>query len=347
MQAVPAAVHGAAPITGILPAMERFSKRKRHHSPIGRLLAQAEDMREMGRSISNCANALQVLLQLPEGADPFAMLTGYNPCNRRACPMCEWRRSMVWRGKLLSGLDEFWKQWPTHRAIFATFTVKNVPLVELGETIKQMHRSWHRMVRTEFFPTPFWFRRTEVTVKHLHSPLEQTRRNADVKELSQIKPSQGWGPVMAHPHIHALLLVPASYFGKNYVKSTEWQSQWMMAARLDYVPVVDIRRATAKGTSNGAIEDAKAAGIEAMKYAVKATDMRSLQADLPEFVRQMRNHRLVGISSQLGSFVPDVEPTADQMADDRQLGLVAQHPGVSCLAQWDQAVSNYVLTPRT
>jgi hypothetical protein len=142
------------------------------------------------------------------------------------------------------------------------------------------------------------------------------------------------------------LLVPASYFSHGYITQAEWQRQWMMAGRLDYAPVVDIRKASAKFTTGEAFYDAKAAGIEAMKYAVKATDMLKMAADLPEFIHQTRGHRLVAMSRRLRDFVPEHDPTAAEMADDRAAGLPRLHPGVMCLAQWDRTLSDYVLTPR-
>lgn len=362
MLAAPTAELGTNPLLATVPAMERFTKRKRHHAPIARLLQGAPELQEMARSIANCSNALQVLLELPEGGDPFALLTGYNPCNRRACPMCEWRRSMVWRGRLLSGLDELFKAHPTHKAIFCTFTVRNVPIEQLGQTIKDMHAAWNRMAQCKFFPTPFWFRRTEVTVKYLHGPSECAAVNNDHQRAGRRLKTEdpegveaptpgsavkGWGPVMAHPHIHSLLIVPASYFSHGYIKNSEWQKQWMMAARLDYAPVVDIRAARAKFTTAESFYDARAAGIEAMKYTTKATDMVKLTADLPEFVHQMRGHRVVAMSQALGRFVPEHDPTAAEMGSDTDCGLPRLHPAVSCLAQWDSALSDYVLTPQS
>jgi hypothetical protein len=345
MLAEPPAELGDRPLLGSLPAMARFSKRKRHHSPVAKLLKDAPELAEMARSIANCANSLQVLLELPEGGDPFAMLTGYNPCNRRVCPMCEWRRSMVWRGRLLSGLDAFFEKHPKHRAIFATFTIRNVPVGDLGAALKEMHASWKRLTKCSFFPSAYWFRRTEVTLNHVQAPLKVTQVASSSTEVDDLTRGEGWGPVMAHPHIHSLLLVPARYFGPDYIRQTEWQRQWMMAARLDYVPVVDVRRARATFTTAESFYDARAAGIEAMKYATKATDLVKLKANLPEFVHQIRGHRLVSMSKALADFVPEHDPTAAEMGDDRIAGLPQLHPAVACLAQWDHSIQDYNLRP--
>jgi hypothetical protein len=73
--------------------------------------------------------------------------------------------------------------------------------------------------------------------------------------------------------------------------------------------------------------------------------MTKMGRDLPEFVHQMRGHRLVGMSRPLAAFVPEHDPTAGEMGDDREAGLPRIHPGVMCLAQWDREISDYVLTP--
>lgn len=361
MLAVPPAELGDHPLLASVPAMERFSKRKRYHDPIAKLLRGAPELAEMAQSIQNCGDAMEVLLELPEGGDPFAMLTGYNPCNRRACPMCEWRRSAVWRGRLMPGLDAFFAQHPTHTAVFLTLTVKNVPLLELRQATKDIHAAWHRLTMWRGFPTAYWFRRTEFTegnpsfaddlprgIPSENSPAPGTYGDPEEPQgVTHRNPRyEAGGKVWVHPHVHGMLLVPASYWGKGYIRQSEWAAQWAMAARLDYQPVIDIRRAKAKVATEEASGDAKAAAIEAMKYAIKATDMLKMSGDLPEFIHQTRGQRLVGMSQKLRAFVPAHDPSSRELADERVAGLLRLHPGIECLAQWDRSLSNYVLTPR-
>ncbi|NDB66146.1 MAG: replication protein, partial [Euryarchaeota archaeon] len=118
-------------------------------------------------------------------------------------------------------------------ALFLTLTVKNCQLYELRETVRHLHRSFKRLTLIQGFPTSAWFRRTEVTLG---------------KSLG------GSGPLFApqvHPHIHALLLVRPSYWSRDYWSQLKWQKEWQMAARLDYPPVVDIRRARPKANADG------------------------------------------------------------------------------------------------
>ena len=46
--------------------------------------------------------------------------------------------------------------------------------------------------------------------------------------------------MMAHPHFHALLLVP-SYFTINYIKQGDWVEMWAKALRADYLPSVNVK----------------------------------------------------------------------------------------------------------
>ena len=73
--------------------------------------------------------------------------------------------------------------------------------------------------------------------------------------------------MMAHPHFHALLLVPPSYFsGQAYVKQARWCELWREAGKLDYSPSVDIRRV--KTPESGLSE-----AIKAATYSVKPSEL--------------------------------------------------------------------------
>ncbi|MTE28523.1 replication protein, partial [Winogradskyella sp. ZXX205] len=80
---------------------------------------------------------------------------------------------------------------------------------------------------------------------------------------------------------HVLLPVKKSYFGKNYIKQTEWTSLWKKAMKLDYTPIVDIRRVKGKAKIDAeqiendvreAMMEQKAV-LEIYKYPVKDTDV--------------------------------------------------------------------------
>ena len=268
---------------------------------------------EIARAIGNCATSLGVEVQLPPNAAPEAKLRAARVCNRRLCPFCEWRRAKGWRRRFFEGLPRFHEDFPTHKPVFLTLTQRNVPLGELRETIQHMHRSWNRMKQCSFFPTPFWFRRTEVTVS-----------------------DKG----LFHPHIHVLLMVPAGYFTRNYVKQSEWRAQWQMAGRYDYPPVVDVRRGRAKPKTPH-LDDlpSRQAAIEVSKYITKATDLLALGDELGEYNRQIRHLRFSAVSDSLKPYISAADISEEEMTDGGEALPVESVHGV---AVWFEDCKEYL-----
>jgi hypothetical protein len=152
------------------------------------------------------------------------------------------------------------------------------------------------------------------------------------------------GGLWAHPHIHALLLVPASYWGRNYIKHAEWRQQWAMAMRLDYDPVVDIRRAYVKEGNDQNMSENEAATRECMKYVCKSQEIVKLGPLAPEFYLQLRGQKMVAVSKALGQFIKQEEPTKDEMLD-----IVATREMKKSwpmkLYRWDNVLDQYITTP--
>lgn len=274
----------------------KFSKHRRYNTAICKNLAMDSDARHIAAEIGNCALTLGIdITALPE-KPAEAQLRAARICNRRICPFCEWRRSRAWRRRFFEGLPKFHEDFPTHKPLFLTLTVKNCRIEDLSSTIGYMHKSWTRMTKLSMFPTKFWFRRTEVTL--------QGGRNAE------------FGSVMVHPHIHVLLMVPSGYFSHGYVKQTEWQKSWMMSARLDYVPVVDVRRGKPSSSSGGAASsDTVAATLEVSKYSTKGTDLIGMGSSLGEYNRQMKGLRLSASSASLKPYLRDTPIEESELVD--------------------------------
>ena len=296
MHAVAPARRLAEPAHTHSDVLGKFTKHRRYNTAICQNLAMDHDTVEIAQAIGNCALTLGVdVTQVPE-RPAEAQLRAAHVCNKRVCPFCEWRRSRAWRRRFFEGLPKFHEDFPTHKPIFLTLTVKNCRIEDLNSTISDMHRAWKRMTLLSMFPTKFWFRRTEVTLE-----------------------SGGIGKSSTpycHPHIHALLLVPAGYFSHGYVKQTEWRKAWQMSARLDYAPVVGIQRGRSSSSSGGAsTADSTGAALEASKYATKATDLIAMGSALGEYHRQVRGVRLSASSGSLKPYISDKSIDKDQMLD--------------------------------
>ena len=308
-----------------LSVLEPFSKHRRYHSPICKQLAMDEDTRDVAKAIGNCALSLGIEVELPEDQEPQPKLRAVRACNRRVCPFCEWRRTKALRRRFFEGLPRFHEDFPTHKPIFLTLTVKNVPIEDLKTQVRQMHLAWKRLTLCSFFPTPFWFRKTEITVE----------RSLDKKTETG----------MVHPHLHCLLMVPAGYFSHGYVKQTEWQKQWMMAARLDYSPIVDVRRCRSKsdGCTDG-ISASLGASLEASKYAAKATDLIKLGDSLGEYHRQVKGVRLTGVSGSLKPYVSASEISETELTDGGESLPVESVKGT---AVWFEDLEEYLFESLT
>ena len=302
--------------------LDPFSKHRRYNNPICRGLSADPDAVDIAKAIGNCAPVLGVEIDLEHDQGPKALLRAAKPCNRRLCPFCEWRRTKAWRRRFYEGLPSFHDDFPTHKPLFLTLTVKNCAITDLRSTISHMHQSWHRMTMLRGFPTKFWFRRTEVT-----------------KQDPKIG---GYVGSLVHPHIHVLLFVPAGYFSRNYIKQSEWTSLWQMSARLDYRPIVDVRRATSKSTSGGRpIDESKAASLEAAKYGTKATDLIAMGSELGEFHRQVKGLRLAQASKSLKPYVTDSPVTPDELVDQ---GIAVMGDSLKGKALWFDDIGEYLFT---
>ena len=316
-----------APSQGHSDLLAGFSKHRQFNDQISQSLVRDHSTVDIGRKIANCSTAL--LLEVAEHAEgpPTAHLRGSKACNARLCPWCEWRRSKAWRARLFNGLARFEEHHLNYRAVFLTLTVRNCRLSELNKTIAEMNDAWSRMRKGRWFPTPYWVKRVETTVaQHLEG-------------------SDRYGEPYVHPHFHVLLLVRPSYFGKDYIKKSEWQKQWMMALRADYAPVVDVRAAYEKGKKGQTKSpNSFSAVLESSKYLLKAASVQKLGPWLTELHWQLRNLRLTSVSSKLSKYVPANEPKAEELEEDRR-GLDADVIARwGALAQWFSDQQEFQIT---
>lgn len=165
-------------------------------------------------------------------------------CKYRLCPICMWRRSLKIFSQTSLILNESINQGFQH--LFLSLTAKNCQLSELGSALNHFQTSIHdRFIRTKRFKNAItgWIRVFEVT------------HNID-------KNSSSFDTF--HHHAHMMLQVRPSYFKKDYIKQSDFQDMWKVAAGLDYDPQVDIRKIDKK--NNGDIK-------EISKYIAKPGDI--------------------------------------------------------------------------
>ena len=194
-------------------------------------------------------------------------------CRVRHCAVCQWRRSLMWKAKAYKILPRIVAQFPTHRWLFVTLTVRNCQIAELRSTLDWMHESFKRLTKLRDFPAIGWIKSTEVT------------RGKDGS---------------AHPHFHCLLMVQPSYFGKNYMKQSEWVELWRRSLRADYNPVMDVQ-AIKKGVQPSTLIP------ELLKYCTKESDLTADREWFLELTRQMHKSRTIATGGVLKDYLRDLE----------------------------------------
>lgn len=227
-----------------------------------RLQATAAAYLDKARRLSACAPWAE-FERLQDGA---LHLHKASFCRVRLCPMCQWRRSLKLGAQVRqvverANADHVKETGTAWRWLMVTFTVRNVPGTQLGATIDQLHKAINNMAKSAKWRGAVrgWLRATEVT------------HNTDKK-------SKYYDTY--HPHIHALLCVPSSYFkGKGYITQKQWGELWAHYAGTSYTPIVDARTIKAEGGQSVADLPAEAqaaamgkAVAEVSKYASKPAD---------------------------------------------------------------------------
>lgn len=229
--------------------------------------------------IHYCSELLEFGLALQDDESLKLKLRSARFCRLRHCPVCQWRRSLMWKAKAYKILPRVVEALPTHRWLFVTLTQKNVPIKELRATLKHMNKSFQRLVQLKAFPADGWLRSTEVT-----------------------KGRDG----NAHPHFHCLLLVPRSYFGKKYIKQAEWVEMWRKCMRLDYNPVLDVQ-AVKQGSHPSELVP------ELLKYVTKESDLVADREWFLELTRQMHKMRAVATGGVLKQYLRELEEEPEDL----------------------------------
>lgn len=262
----------------------------------------------------DCAKQLWFALQAQDDGELRFRLKNARFCRQRFCPVCQWRRMLMWRARFFKGLPRILEAYPTHRWLLLTLTLKNCPLDELRDTIKGMSKSWDRFVKYKEFPAVGWIRSLEVT------------RNPD--------------DATAHPHYHVLMMVKPSYFSSNgYVKQSRWRELWQQAIRSYYLPTVDIR--AIKPTPGDSHPMARGI-LETIKYGAKESDLIADPEWLAGLTTQMDKLKTIALGGVLREYLREEEPDdlihTDEDAIDPE--LLDQYP--TLIFDWANHVKRYV-----
>lgn len=270
------------------PRDAKWDTHRGNAQAIGKYYDQAEHFARLGERIAGCSTLLGFAwhTDTDTGESRLKLRTAAFCCVRH-CPVCQWRRSLRNTARFFAAIPALQEQFPTHRWVFLTLTVRNCEPDQLRDTIKGMNAGWQRLIQRKDWPALGWARATEVT------------RNEDDGS--------------AHPHFHVLMMVPAGYFsGRIYVKQDEWAARWQHAMRLDYVPVVDVRAVKSKNEG----QTLQAAVVETLKYATKVEDSLRDAAWLYAITEQLHKLRFVATGGALKNILKDDMTNAEMIAGD-------------------------------
>jgi plasmid rolling circle replication initiator protein Rep len=341
------------------PTQKRWDSHKLQAEQVAHILAEGDYLQQrQALRMSKCGEVLNFewMVDPGTGAANLKLKTTWF-CRVRHCPVCQWRRSLMWIGRFYHAFPRIYADHPEWRYVLLTLTVRNCPVLDLRKTVQAMNAAWKRLTERKAWPAEAFIRSLEIT------------RAEDGQ---------------AHPHFHCLLALPPSYFaGRNYLSTAKWALLWQEALRIDYTPQCDVRVVKPKdyskkrgetvwrgspevesmelaidGVRNAVLEESgrgllagydplnnafqvtkveaiKAAIAEVIKYTVKPDDMLSDPAWLLELSSQLRNSRAVAIGGEFRKYFDDEDP--EGLITEGQPDQVENHGGL--LFGWRERAS--------
>lgn len=311
-------------LTKISPSDKPWNMHKSESVKIANIYASSWVHLRKAERIRQCSGVLEFgEVTDPETGEVRLRLLKARFCRVRYCPICQWRRSLLWRAKFYQALPSIISANPTARFVFLTLTVENCRVEDLRETLQEMGQAWRRLIkRKEFSSVMGWVRTTEVTRE---------------------KKREGY----AHPHFHCLLMVPSWYFGPGYVKHAEWVEAWKGALRVDYTPEIDVRTVKPKKPKEGSGEESalpRDGLVETLKYSVKPSDM----TEAPDWFIAMteQTHKLRFIAT--GGLFKDVLKPEEKITEEEMIHLGEDAPERELVRMimrflWEDSASGYFL----
>lgn len=314
-------------LSDVSPSDKPWDTHKAQAVQVAEILSQGYSVHQkQSQRMQVCAQSLEFgwVLEDVETGLVRLKLKSTRFCRVRHCPICQWRRALMWVARFYHAFPKIYANHPEWRYIMITLTVRNCRVLDLRRTIKTMSEAWKRLTERKVWPAVGFVRSLEVT------------RGKDGS---------------AHPHFHCLLAVKPSYFGKNYLSTAKWAELWREALRVAYTPICDTRIVKPKpwtewrlksslgerevhmdevrsailfpdrydlsgGKSHSAYEPlipSKAeivlsAITEVIKYAVKPDDMIRDPAWLLELSSQLRDSKAVALGGELRKYLSEKEP---------------------------------------
>ncbi len=249
-----------------------WDKNKTYTAQVSNIYAQCDDewLRKYGTRTNDCSSRLWLLMTADADGVLKWLLDKAWFCRVRTCPICQWRRSLMWKAKMHQALPKLVEEYPSGRWIFLTLTWRNCKIEDLRDSVTSATAAFSRLKKRKVFDDVLgWVRTVEVT-----------RNDKDGT---------------AHPHIHVLLFVKSTYFKSgHYISQATWADEWRQVNRFDYQPRVDVRMVKNRdGSDTTDPTGIKKAVAETLKYAVKPADMINDPKWFIELTKQLHRTRAI------------------------------------------------------
>lgn len=290
-------------LSDISPKDKVWDKHRFHADKI-RDLYEGTDYNSYAERISNCSAILGFeWIRNQENGEISLKLNACKFCRCRHCPVCCFRRQLMWRGRFFEALPKVQEHYPKARFVFLTLTIQNCHISELKNTVTIMNQAWKRLSQRKEFPALGYFRSLEVTRQYNCTNPECTRKALKT-------PCPSCTPTdYAHPHFHAILMVNQSYFKTGYVSHKKWVQMWKDCLRVDYDPLVNVKVVKSDSSNPTELSNDLMKGIcETLKYSIKPEELIEDQDWLIQITQQLHKTRAIAVGGFLRKFISDKEP---------------------------------------
>lgn len=259
--------------------------------------------------LRRCSEWLEFELLPKESEDILSLqLSDARLCRVRHCPVCQWRRSLMWKAKAYKILLQVIADYPKYRWLFITLTVKNCCINELRENLNWMNKAFKRLTELKIWSVKGWVKSVEVT--------------------------KGKDNISAHPHLHILAMVQPSYFSHGYISHAKWIELWQKCLRIDYQPVVHVS-AIAKN------HDPKILIPEILKYQVKESDLVADREWFLKLTRQLHKTRAIAVGGILRHYMQELKEKNQNLRSNDEEKDEVESTNVS--VRWERKLNKYKL----
>lgn len=260
-----------------LSPRDKLLERRKAQTEKFKALYLGTEYHKYAERMQDCGARLVFKFRLRDNRKTRYKLQSARFCRVPRCPQCQGRRALKWNAKTRQIMPKVLADTPKARFIMLTLTVPNCDLKDLRSQLTKMHKSWVRLFARKELKVWGWIRTTEIT----RSAIDQ-----------------------AHPHYHALLMVPPSYFSNNYITQKRWTELWTQCFKSTEPLQVNVQAVKPKkGASNQSeSEQVMSATVEVIKYVSKPSDSLLSDDELQKpgkRIRMSNQDWLLGLTSQL------------------------------------------------